>query len=38
MKRLKSNKLLCMGKACHSVYEPREVIDRQKDYRLWVVS
>ena len=37
MRRLKNGKLSCLGKGCHTVYEPREVIDpRSDDYRLWV--
>ena len=39
MTRLKNGKFLCLGRECHSVYEPREVIDPEnEDYRLWVES
>ena len=35
--RLENGKLSCLGKGCHSVYEPREVIDPEGDgCRLWV--
>lgn len=37
MRRLLNGKLSCLGKGCHTVYEPREVIDRDSDdYALWV--
>ena len=38
MTRLKNDKLLCLGKGCHTVYEAREVIDpaNAEDWRLWV--
>jgi len=29
MTRLKNGKFLCLGRECHSVYEPREVIDQK---------
>lgn len=34
----KNGKLLCRGRGCHTIYEPREVIDdpENEDYRLWV--
>jgi hypothetical protein len=37
MRRLKNDKLSCLGRGCHTVYEAREVIDPgSDDYRLWV--
>ncbi len=37
MKPTKNGKLLCTGEGCHSIYEPREVIDpASEDYRLYV--
>jgi hypothetical protein len=34
---LKNGKFSCLGKGCHTVYEPREVIDpANEDYRLYV--
>jgi hypothetical protein len=39
MTRLKNGKFLCLGRGCHSVYAPREVVDPEnEDYRLWVES
>ena len=37
MAELKNGKLLCRGRGCHSIYEPREVIDPEnEDYRIYV--
>jgi hypothetical protein len=37
MTRLKNGRLLCLGRECHSVYDPAEVIHPEsEDYRLWV--
>ena len=38
MTRLKNGKLLCLGKSCHTVYEPRHVIGpgNEDDWRLYV--
>ena len=31
MSRIKNGKLLCHGRGCHTVYEPRQVIDPESD-------
>jgi hypothetical protein len=39
MRVLLNGKLSCLGKGCHTVHEPREVIDPEsEDYRLWIGS
>jgi hypothetical protein len=39
MRRLKNGKFSCLGKACHTVYEARDVIDpTNDDYRLYVAD
>ncbi len=36
MRQLKNGKLSCLGRGCHTVYEPRDVIGPgSDDYRLW---
>ena len=37
MPLLLNGRLSCLGRGCHTVYEPREVLDAESDdYGLWV--